>query len=760
MAPPSSGSTVPLPPAVTHLLWRLVVVACALTAAALLPRLATAALTPAFGVVLSAAAVLRLASAAAVGGVPLVVGAHRHWVASGHSTRTLAFVTTVLPPVGVAAAATTAAVWPLLAPVLPHVLGAYSVGVGAIANAAFAAATTGASPPATSGWLARVVCWGVAAAGIGPAAAVGTVTATAATTVGAVVVGPPVALAAAAVAAALPSWQRPVPPWWWPALTTTTAAAVVMVRWGVLPAAERFVGRPAAATGGMVTTCLVVAVAAAVVGGLAGPPPHPSVPAGQDGHSGSGRGRRRRGAIAGRGAAASLAGVTPLLAAVTVPVVAVSAALWAGAGAPPLPPDGWLLHPPPGGSFAGRRPSAAAASARSPATGVPWPARVSVLTHASREYRPTMLTVDHSLLGGEWSTGDSIFGVFNIHEAVVLSRGRAGRPAAEAAAAAEAAEAAKEARLQAVAGGGGAPPLLPPSPPRARTALVLGVGAGCSAKGLTAAGYTVTGVEVDAAVAAAAMEAFGCAPASCGRLVIDDAAAYVRRAVVAGTTYDAVLLDVFSGGGVALHMFSPSVVADVAAVVAPGGILVVNTVGLLPPMIELESVSDDRRAPGTVDSRNHNDWAGAVPTVDWTAGVAYDGIPAAAGSLAPHFPHLRAFVDTPPGRSLHNVVLFAGNTAEVVSFRAATLDDGVLGSTMRAEELDGFVNREVTAAVAGRMAAMAAMEGYGGGGWRRAMRGTRWVDAIRRAQGVSAAEHWRVMRMVMDAPIWAALAVG
>ncbi|GAB0488984.1 hypothetical protein MMPV_000199 [Pyropia vietnamensis] len=757
MALRSSGPPAPLPPPLAPLLWRLVVVVCAVTAASLLKRLATAALTPAFGAVLSAAAVQRLALATAVGGFPLVLGARRHWPAGGHPTRSLAVATTALPPVGVAAAATTAAVWPLLAPVLPHALGAYSLGIGAVANAAFAAATAGKPPPATSGWLAGVVYRGVAAARIGPAAAVGAVTATAATAVGAAVVGPPAVLAAAAIAAVLPSQRRSVPPWWWLALATTTGAAVMVVRWGALSAVGQFVGRPAAATGGAVTTCLMAAIAVAVLGGLAGPPPHPAVPAGQGGRGGGRRNQRRRDALAGTGAAVTAVEVAPLLTAVAVPVVAVAAALWAGAGAPPLPPDGWVLHDAPGGSSTGWRPSASAAMAGSPASGVPWPARVSVLTHVSREHRPTMLAVDHSLLGGEWATGDTIFGVFNIHEAVVLSRGRAGRSAAEAAAAAAAAAAA---RLQAASGDSGASLPRPSPPPRARTALVLGVGAGCSAKGLTAAGYTVTGVEVDAAVAAAATGKFGCALASRGRLFIDDAAAYVRRAVVAGTTYDAVLLDVFSGGGVALHMFSPSVVADVAAVVAPGGVLVVNTVGLLPPLLELESVPDDRQVLGTVQSGDLKDRVGTTPTVDWAAGITYDGIPAAAGALAPHFPHLRAFVDTPPSRSLHNVVLFAGDTAEAVSFRAAVPGDGVLGSTLRAEELADFVHREVTSAVASRMAAMAATEGYGGGGWRRAMRGTRWVDAIRRAEGVSAAEHWRVMRIVMGAPVWAALAVG
>lgn len=289
---------------------------------------------------------------------------------------------------------------------------------------------------------------------------------------------------------------------------------------------------------------------------------------------------------------------------------------------------------------------------------------------------------------------------------------------------------------------------------------MLGVGAGCSAKGLTAAAYAVTGVEVDSAVAAAAAAAFGCAPPHCGRLVIEDAAAYVRRAVAAGDTYDAVLLDVFSGGGVALHLFTPPVLADVAAVVAPGGVLVVNTVGLLPPM-DGDGGPDTSRAAGTTDGGGGSeDRPGRVGHSAWAAGVAYDGVPAVAGALAPHFPHMRAFIDIPPSRSLHNVVLFAGATAEAVSFRRAVPADGVLGSTTRAEQLEGFVDREVSATVTARAAAMATTGGYGGGGWRRAARRTRWVDAIRRAQGVSAAEHWRVMRLVLGGPVWAALAVG
>lgn len=206
----------------------------------------------------------------------------------------------------------------------------------------------------------------------------------------------------------------------------------------------------------------------------------------------------------------------------------------------------------------------------------------------------------------------------------------------------------------------------------------------------------------------------------------------------------------------ALHLFTPPVLADVAAVVAPGGVLVVNTVALLPPM-ELNGTRASGAADGVEDKK---DQPGRRLPTHWAAGVAYDGVPAVAGALAPLFPHLRAFVDVPPGRSLHNVVLFAGATTEAVSFRRAVPGDAVLGSTIRAEQLAGFVDREVTAAVAARAAAMAVTGGYGGGGWARAARGTRWVDAIRRAQGVSAAEHWRVMRLVLGGPVWATLAAG
>lgn len=188
--------------------------------------------------------------------------------------------------------------------------------------------------------------------------------------------------------------------------------------------------------------------------------------------------------------------------------------------------------------------------------------------------------------------------------------------------------------------------------------------------------------------------------------------------------------------------------------------LVVNTVGLLPPM-DGDGGPDTSRAAGTTDGGGGSeDRPGRVGHSAWAAGVAYDGVPAVAGALAPHFPHMRAFIDIPPSRSLHNVVLFAGATAEAVSFRRAVPADGVLGSTTRAEQLEGFVDREVSATVTARAAAMATTGGYGGGGWRRAARRTRWVDAIRRAQGVSAAEHWRVMRLVLGGPVWAALAVG
>jgi spermidine synthase len=108
--------------------------------------------------------------------------------------------------------------------------------------------------------------------------------------------------------------------------------------------------------------------------------------------------------------------------------------------------------------------------------------------------------------------------------------------------------------------------------PRAETALVLGLGGGGMDRRLRARGLAVDNVELDPTVVAVAAEYFGFD----GRVVVNDARSHVRRTA---KRYDLVMFDVLNGCSVAPHLLTREAFADIKAVLSPGGILTVNTVG-------------------------------------------------------------------------------------------------------------------------------------------------------------------------------------
>ena len=108
--------------------------------------------------------------------------------------------------------------------------------------------------------------------------------------------------------------------------------------------------------------------------------------------------------------------------------------------------------------------------------------------------------------------------------------------------------------------------------PQAETALVLGLGGGGMDKRLRARGLAVDNVELDPMVVAVAREYFGFD----GSVIVDDARHYVRHT---DNRYDLVVFDVISGYSVVPHLLTEEAFTEIKAVLAPGGILTVNTLG-------------------------------------------------------------------------------------------------------------------------------------------------------------------------------------
>nr|GAT53057.1 spermidine synthase [Mycena chlorophos] len=172
------------------------------------------------------------------------------------------------------------------------------------------------------------------------------------------------------------------------------------------------------------------------------------------------------------------------------------------------------------------------------------------------------MRADHSLLGGVWvggkvatlddvppqvdsfgtPLGDSIYSTFVLHEAarLVNSTGR--------------------------------------TPERA---VIIGLGVGISPIGFSRHGIETALVEIDPAVYEAATLYFGLAEHDPERLFLEDARQWAadRRANKADPSFDIIVHDCFSGGGVPEHIFTIEFWEDLKASLHPQGVLVVNFAG-------------------------------------------------------------------------------------------------------------------------------------------------------------------------------------
>lgn len=89
---------------------------------------------------------------------------------------------------------------------------------------------------------------------------------------------------------------------------------------------------------------------------------------------------------------------------------------------------------------------------------------------------------------------------------------------------------------------------------------------------MRAAGFAVDNVELDPGVVQVVRDYFGFD----GRVIIDDARSHIRRTA---KRYDLVFFDVLNGFSVAPHLLTREAFAEVKAILAPKGILTVNTLG-------------------------------------------------------------------------------------------------------------------------------------------------------------------------------------
>ena len=166
-------------------------------------------------------------------------------------------------------------------------------------------------------------------------------------------------------------------------------------------------------------------------------------------------------------------------------------------------------------------------------------------------------------------------------------------------------------------------PLFRPQPqPAERRALLIGLGGGHVATYMKSRGIATDTIEIDPAVAQAAVDYFGFRPT--GRFVVGDARYEVRKLPA---RYDFIIHDCFTGGAEPIHLLSVEMLRELRDKLADGGLLALNFVGF-------------SRGPGSE----------AVASVSRT--------------LAEVFPNQRVFVTAPGGEFTDFVFLASARSIE------------------------------------------------------------------------------------------------
>lgn len=181
--------------------------------------------------------------------------------------------------------------------------------------------------------------------------------------------------------------------------------------------------------------------------------------------------------------------------------------------------------------------------------------------------------------------------------------------------------------------------------PQAKTALILGLGAGLLPKALERTGLTVDSVEIDPEIVRAARDHFGYAPK--GRTFIDDARAVLESRE---ERWDLMALDAFGSEAPPCHLFTVEAFTRMRESLTPGGVLAVNLVS---------GVSGPEGRP----------WRATYKT------------------LARVFPNVRVFVGARAAPGLFNVFFFASSAVMDAPASAAPADARAAVAEMLALEL-------------------------------------------------------------------------
>jgi spermidine synthase len=116
--------------------------------------------------------------------------------------------------------------------------------------------------------------------------------------------------------------------------------------------------------------------------------------------------------------------------------------------------------------------------------------------------------------------------------------------------------------------------VLPKFRPGASDALLIGLGGGHVARELKAQGLTTDTIEIDPAVAQAALDHFNFKPT--GLFVVGDARYEVKKL---NKKYDIIIHDCFTGGSEPTHLLTVEMLGQLRSMLKEGGILVLNYVG-------------------------------------------------------------------------------------------------------------------------------------------------------------------------------------
>ncbi|GAA6048483.1 hypothetical protein JCM3770_003780 [Rhodotorula araucariae] len=261
--------------------------------------------------------------------------------------------------------------------------------------------------------------------------------------------------------------------------------------------------------------------------------------------------------------------------------------------------------------------------------------------------------------------------------------------------------------------------------------LIIGLGAGLSARALAQHGINLTIVEIDPVVYAYARDYFGVSDVSAGEVVLQDAVKWVAEQEGSGKLFDYIVHDVFTGGAVPAALFTLPFLTRLAALLHPSGVLALNFAGTL-------SSPSSRAILRTIL---------AAFTLPPSSGAcrAIEDVPQTAAAGPQH-----------PGAgtdAFRNVVVFCSRSWFVpVAFRAPSRADLLAfpSAGIRRAVFAAFRGHEIDLAPF-----MPSREGAGeevGGRLVRGEEDARWVA---REQLADVRRHWDAMRGVLPAEVWA-----